>query len=658
MHISYSAMAVLLVAPALVPAQEPTPAEVPPVIVSDTRTEQSMVSVPASIRIITRTEIERSGARSVAGVLRGVGGVQIADLFGDGSGAHISIRGFGNRAHSNTLVLVDGRRLNNPDIAPPNILSIPIKDIERIEVVLGSAGTLYGDQAVGGMVNIITRTAEKLEGSVEAGAGSYDLRFARSSVSDSLDNGVTYRLSGEKRASDNYRDHNQLDHRNLFARMDFHYSSGSVFGEYRYLWQHLEAPGALFADEVRADRRQVNINLVDDFTRERTDVERLGIRQILTDHWSLEAEATNRESNADFRLSSRFGPLAPGTQDRHAQELTPRLIGSYMTDNGEMLFTIGHDMRHSDYEIQSPVGMQRNRQSVDARYAQAVTPLTSRVAMTVGLRHALVRNDIIDSFTFPSEVDLNDSETVTELGLSFSPNSEWRLFGRRDENFRFAKVDEYTDPPPGVILKTQTGVSYELGAEWQQAGHSARMVAYRLDLDNEISPVPGVGAFGFPANTNIDSTRRDGLILAGTLRATANLHLAADYSYVDARAHSGAIDGNRVPLVPRHSGRISVTYAPTAHWEIFAEVVATGERVFSGDFGNDYDRLAGYGVTNLKFDYHANGFQLSARVNNLFNRKYSDFGAIGFNPATFANEESYFPSPKRNFWLTAGYRFQ
>jgi len=104
--------------------------EIPAVVVSAARTEQSTLTTPASITVITREQIDASGARHVAEVLRGQGGVQINDFYGDGSRASVGMRGFGETAGSNTLVLVDGRRLNNPDIAAADLNSIALQDVE------------------------------------------------------------------------------------------------------------------------------------------------------------------------------------------------------------------------------------------------------------------------------------------------------------------------------------------------------------------------------------------------------------------------------------------------------------------------------------------------------------------------------------------------
>lgn len=88
------------------------------IVVTGQRTEQFAIEAPAAISVITREDIERSGAQSIAEVLRGQAGLQIRDTIGDGArGIVVAMRGFGENAANNTLVLVDGRRLNNPSMA-------------------------------------------------------------------------------------------------------------------------------------------------------------------------------------------------------------------------------------------------------------------------------------------------------------------------------------------------------------------------------------------------------------------------------------------------------------------------------------------------------------------------------------------------------------
>lgn len=631
-------------------AQEKSALEVEEVVVSDIRSERSEVSTPASIVIIGREEIEKSGAAHLTEVLRARGGVQVSDTFGDGTGASVSVRGFGETSNANTLVLVDGRKLNNNDIGDPDLNSIPLNDIERIEIVQGSAGTLFGDQAVGGVINIITRRPEKLRAEINARAGSYSRRGGHASLSQKLDNGVYYRLSAEGSETDNYRDHNESNLRSLFATAGYEYATGDVFVELQNVDERLETPGALFADEVAADRQQSVSNFANDFANTETNVQRVGIRQTITDWLSFEAEGTNREVESEFVLSGRTFAGTPSDQSRHLIGFTPRLIVAYPTRNGDLLLTVGHDLELFDYNLSTVFGNQDNEQKIRGTYFQAVVPVHRKLSLTIGARNAKVENDLSDDFTFPAGIEIDDSEFLTELGFAFRPNDAWRFFARRDESVRFAKVDEYLDPEPGTILRTQTGVSYELGAEWSNGGHNARVVAYRLDIDDEIAVVPGVGFFGFPANTNLPKTRRDGLILLVGAQVMDRLRILGDYSYVDARVEEGPVQGNRVPLVAEHILRLAGEYSPAPEWRLFGEIQYVSDKVFSGDFDRQLETLSGYTVVNLKGDYRYQNVTVEARVNNVFDEEYSEFGARATRGAS--EVPSFFPAPERNFWLS------
>ncbi len=661
LHRFILAAALLLPTPRALPAGE-SPTALPDVLVSATRSAQSNVTVPASITIISREEIARSGARNLAEVLRGRGSVQVIDSFGDGSRTTVGMRGFGESANANTLIMVDGRRLNNIDISDPDLNSISLKDVERVEIIHGSAGTLFGDQAVGGVINVITRTPERLQAFGEARRGSYDAYELRSGVTQRLENGFSYRASIEKRESENYRNSNELDYENYLGRLGFEHSSGSAFAELQHVREDLGTPGALFAEELAANRRQAAPGQEANFSDTETTVARIGGQQALGENWSLEAELTNRESESEFLLGFRTLPATDtNLQNRHLTSFNPRLVGAYPTRNGDILITLGHDVEWADYEIRSVLGGQRNDQRTRGTYGQAVVPILPGTSLTFGARHLEVENDLLDDgpfASFPAGRDIDDRKFVTEAGLSFRPDERWRMFVRRDENVRFVKVDEFLFTTPGVPLKTQTGESYEAGVEWADGGHRAKALVYWLDLDDEIAFDPSAGPFGFGANVNLESTRRKGVILEAAWQATARLRLAGTYSYIDARVRSGALKGNRVPLVARHVGFASVDYRLTPSWRVHAEVHGVSERVFSGDFDKVLGELPGYGVVNLLSEVRRGGWTFAVRVNNLLDNEYSDSGARSFDPITFAPVESFFPSPERNFWLSVRYDYE
>ena len=121
---------------------------------------------PAAVYVITQEDIRRSGATSIPEVLRLVPGVEVAQV--DRDHWSVGIRGFGAVLASKLLVLIDGRSVYTPLFAGVywQAQATPLEDIERIEVIRGPGGTIWGANAVDGVINIITKSAKDTHGSM------------------------------------------------------------------------------------------------------------------------------------------------------------------------------------------------------------------------------------------------------------------------------------------------------------------------------------------------------------------------------------------------------------------------------------------------------------------------------------------------------------
>lgn len=627
--------------------------QLPTVIVSAARTEQSTVTIPAAINIITRDEIEASGASNVSEVLRNQGGIYLTDYFGAGTHSTVAMRGFSSEAAANnTLIIIDGRRLNNIDLSGPDLNSISLKDIERIEIIQGSAGTLYGDQAVGGVINIITKSPEKASKEIELSTGSYNRHRVTAKIEDKISEKLSYRLTGDYFKSDNYRDNNQLENTDVFGRLNYQLNEGLLFLEAQKVQEDMELPGPLFQAEVDQNRRQSTADYATDFSDSKTEVLRMGWRQSLFNNWILEAELTSRDQEIDVQQSfTGFVITTPSTVKYEQAEFTPRMIGVFPMDNREMTITMGADLLVTDYSSELTIITDEQKQT--SYYAQLLTPFMQKWYLILGTRHAVIENDVIS----PNETgEVNDSVTVFEYGLSYSPSDSVRLFARMDENFRFAKVDELTYTSPGDKLETQIGESVELGVEYKQSEYSFRAVIYRLELKDEIAFDPiAADPFGGNngANVNFDLTTHEGLIIDARYQFNPSLGFNGSFTYTDAEFDSDVFEGNAITDVPKNTLLLSTDYKHNDNWHYFIEIAYIGERYLLGDNDNLQGKQSSYSVMNANINYDRQVWSFSARINNLLDEEYSEssVAADAWNPA------AYYPSPERNFWLSAAYRF-
>ncbi len=618
------------------------------IVVSATRWETPGIPTAGSITVITRNQIIESGANHVIDVLRGQGGVQIRDLYGDGSRATIDMRGFGDSAGANTLILVDGRRLNNTDLHAPDLNLISIKDIERIEIIQGSATVLYGDQAVGGVINIITRQPDALEIGVDLGYGSYDQQLQVLNLANRFDNGIGIRTSLERRLSDNYRDNNDLEYLNVFTNLSYDWGRGSIFAELQRTNEELGVPGALFANEINISRKQTTKPL--DFNDSIADVFRAGGAFSLTPDWDIAGEYTRRDEDVNGNITFSGGFGFAFTQKRMHQSFNPRVRGKISYGNQEMLLVAGADIEKTDYKL---VSFTRSDQDLKSIYTLATLPLNDVVSITGGLRKAWVENKIV-AFV---PIKPADHLTAATMGITITPDDAWRFFIKREDNYRIPLVDEQTDVFFSGLpeLKTQTGTSYEAGVEWRNRWISSRLLGYVLKLENELAFNPLIGLFG--QNVNLDPTKRTGAIFDFTVTPVDKITVSTKYTYTDAKFENTVNTGERIPLVAEHQLHFSTTYRFLPDWSLYGEVLLIDDRVASGDIQNNFALLPGYGTGNLYLRYDNGVWNINARINNILDKKYSDSAGVGFNPGTGNMETGFFPAPERNFMLTVGYEF-
>jgi iron complex outermembrane recepter protein len=167
-------------------------------VTSVSKKEEKLFQTAAAVYVITQDEIRRSGLASLPELLRLVPGLQVARI--DGSKWAVSARGFNGRLANKLLVLVDGRSVYSPETSGVywEVQDLLLEDIERIEVIRGPGGTLWGANAVNGVINIITKSTKDTQGGVvTAGIGSEERGFGSIRYGANLGDNASYRVYGK-----------------------------------------------------------------------------------------------------------------------------------------------------------------------------------------------------------------------------------------------------------------------------------------------------------------------------------------------------------------------------------------------------------------------------------------------------------------------------
>ncbi len=598
--------------------------------------------------VIDRETIRHSQARNLAEVLSGQAGLQVTDLFGNGLQTSVDMRGFGPTAGSNVLILVDGRRLNNSsDTGAPALYRIPVDSIERIEITRGSAGVRYGNQAVGGVINIITRDTDLPRAFVETTAGSYNSIEGVFGLTQNLSESVSLHLDGNYQESDNYRDNNAMTLRYLNARLKKTHADGFVELEVSGNQDWWQLPGALNDSELQSNRRQSADDFAGDYSKRNYVTSAITIEQAVNQNWLLTGDISYRDETGEFQNSFRGSPSPAYPQIRKVTSFQPRLIGKIFENTR---LTFGIDLENTDYSLDAVV-LQEVTQRIQDGFVIGDIQLTEKLSLSSGLRYSSIENDI----TFGSnKATLNDSATLGNLAIRYQFAPSWTGFVRIDENLRYATVDEHTNTVYDMVskiqqpigLKNQTGRSYETGLTWENAATRIQFSAYQLDLKNEIS---------FDSSTyyniNLDRTRRNGFTLEVDHNLTSNWTAGTQYTFTDGKITDGPFAGNVIPLVAKNTGRFYLLGRLNKNSSFFAETIYTGKRYLGADYYNTQPELDNSILTNMAFLHDRGNVQVALRINNLFDEQYIASGS------TDGSEKGYFSAPKRNFSLSVRYNF-
>jgi iron complex outermembrane receptor protein len=645
--------------------------------------------VGTSATVITAEEIAHSPAQTLQEIIAQTPGVQLTTLFGGVNGAqtNVDLRGFGAFATANTLVLINGRRLNDIDMAGVDLSTIPLNSIERIEITRGNSGAvLYGDNAVGGVINIVTKTGAggppvAIRG--EAGAGSFNQRMAAVSAATNFGPWSTS-FYGNGIKSDGYRVNNVLDQRNAVGNIQYSTPDLTAFLTLSGDDQKLGLPGGRLVDpsiglnELATDRRGTSTPF--NYANKQGANVTAGFTKSLWNGVDLIVDGGVRDKKQQAGFFGSDIAIPFNYVDTHLQtwSITPRLsIKNLMFGMPSTILT-GIDYYdatyHSDrpeFRGAPPIHVYDLSQQTLAGYWQHTIGLLPSTDFSYGARVQNTRLSARDRYdpTAPGAFDiqanpLDSSETqyALHVGLEHRLNNVFSVFGRAARAFRTPDVDErvasgpsfdpvlFTPIPQTFKLKTQTSNDVELGYRIKDGPFQMQTSIYNMDLENEIHFDP-VNFF----NYNLDPTRRYGVETATSLRLSDTLLVRGGAAYTRAVFREGPNMGNDVPLVSRFTANGGVTWNV---WEKYFVVDATvrywRDRFMDNDQPNRQKPIPGDATVDFKLSGEYQHFFWSLSVNNLFNALYYDYAiASAFTDGRF----SAYPLPGRTYMVKAGATF-
>lgn len=549
---------------------------------------------------------------------------------GDNRQSALSIRGFGDNAAANSLILVDGFPLTNSSLLPPNFNAISLSDIERLAIFQGSQGSRWGDQAVGGVLSINTRLPHGNILEVVAEKGSFNKTFLSAYLAKRFTNGIFIKTSGFNNETDNYRQHNHQHDKTGLLQTGIEYAKGLVSVKVQTTQTSAEIPGGLTETQYKAHPRQASnfLNYID-YT---INLYQLLIKHSISSNWMVETRLGRQTTASDGRVA------ITSAMNESQDFFNPELIGRIHDHK----LLVGYTYQNNDYKISTLLNTNQVNAKQQQLYGQWIAPIFSTIDLTIGSRLAQQRNQTSQSYT--------NQVWVNELGVAYKLNDALEFYLRRDTNFRFPKANEMLWLAEGVArLHAQTGRSYEGGLKLRREQFRAQLSLYQLALHNEIAFNPTktlenpVGSF-----QNYSNTLRQGVTLTEDWRLTPKWNIDSQINYVNARFQSGLLSGKSIPAVPALNANAGLSYFWSEAWRAKYTALYTGSRYASLDRFNKGQKQPGYWLSLISLQYKPKWWVASFEVINLFNQKYTT--ATVYN--TQARDITYYPGSGREYQLT------
>ena len=615
------------------------------------------VAMYGGAQVITDKELEQRRYKSVTDVLSYYG-IQRYNMTGGVNDWTASWHGFS--AGSEVVVLVDGIKANETDDNVVYWSTIPVSDIERIEIIPG-ASSQFGSGAFAGVVNIITK--QKPHNEIAIRSGSYG--FGQQRLAMGVERGdYTFQISGQHTAESGWREKSNYDENQIDATMGWKIADGKLVAKILSTDSNNGYADTLTDEElhenpawaVQNDRRFISSSKY-----------QLNYTGILSDDWSYALEGAQRKRSVRYFSRSRGGIEGNLTKNDSRENSDTSLVQL----NYKNMLTIGYD-----YRVAQMLTEEWGGTGYDAFWMPYLLDMnTKTVSMTgdkseaapfiqtflkndygylrLGAREDAVRYSFSDSVNSSGMMYKNFSKRSHsgELGMNLTEyTTAYFSYGQAFRAPTFSQLFGSYGYPGNTDLLPERATTYEFGMNHLFDKSKIHWAAFRTLVDDEIVYTS--------MNDNASKTRRDGYTIDGSSQLTTVFSVRGVYTYTKARIleyQTGAKDfeGYSVPQAPEHTYQLGCVYSPDK-LTVAIDHVFVGAQYVNSDFYNEMPMLRPYQYTDVHTTYAVTtDWSVFADVYNVFNNRYCDYALKDF----FSNAMYYIPGEPRKGSLGMSYRF-
>lgn len=637
-----------------------------PVIVEASRLGQAKEEIPSHVDVITRADIDSSRAESTVELLERRANIFIRKMNPNPAMSQVTMRGYGMNGFGRVKILVDGEELNNPDMNAQELVRVPVRSIEKVEILHGPQTVLHGGNASAGVINILSDVDSYEKKTVlDVHGGSWGTFGAHIGTRGGFEEtGTTYFADLDYDRSDGWRQNSQYDLWSLKGGVRQHFGEASWFDTRAfYADTRYGTPGGIYTGRATygidyGDWKPVSSKADTSEDEARSSVYGLTLsgRGAFSDERRIDASFSFRDRK--YAGLSTYGDnyYDVYTYDWKIAYVDETEIGGFANR-----FTAGTDFKYDDLRAKNNGNNDKNDYDrfTGAVFAHDEFWILESLSAFGGARGAWFcsRDTYTNTGIFVREKDRKTKGAAAgEAGINWRPLDGLKVFAKWSHFYHAPLADEffpltyYGITKPNMKLGPEEGDDFQVGADYTFLDDfNFNMTYYHAELKDEIMLYNG-------QNVNVDDrTARDGFDTSLTWARDKVGSAGVMYSYIHSRFTEGADRGKYLPTVPVQQLR--------AYGEVFIVdwIAVGGGYRFVGRqrYDNDFAGLGGMMPNYSLFDAGVrvmptwgwlDGFTFAFTVDNLFDKKY-------FSYAGYYDPWYVYPGARRTYMFTIRYEF-
>ena len=616
--------------------------------------------VGSSTEIINYKTISNSSYKTLGDLLSKYSGIFFENLYyGMDTKSTVRMRGFGEQASRNIMILVDGVRLSDMTIAGANLSRIPIDNIYEIQILKGGSSTvIHGDGAVGGSINIITKNPKYLEDEVniKSSIKSFSSKENSVSINKNIKDFVLQTFASTS-DSKGYRENNKFENDTFQFNLSLlkdpltRYSASLNYSD-----EYTGLPGSITLTDFYTRPRFVRSGSIDSFAEEKIQSWKLNNEKKFTRGKIL---TTLKYEEKDQKTSSMYsGVNIRAKTDLSTYTLSSKLNKKFINKDLNVDANFGIDHYNSTYRAigNNWAGTPYNNiasQKIVEPFAliKFSNTTNSNIEYEAGFRQHYYDLDA-DNYTNKSSLLSRVRQNYAwSLGFNYILDNNRNTFGHISRSFRSPRLDEIislvSPNPTSTDIEHQYSHDIEIGHKIKSNDSNYNVALYRSLIKNQI--VYNSAAF---ANQNFDPSVQQGVELEFDTLINPNFKFVSNINYIDSHFTEGVEKGNETPYVPRLSGNTSLYFNFDKQTDFSVNYKYIGQKRSGNDPNYILPKSKSYQVVDFNINYKIKNITIKGSVNNLLDKKYYTNLIKSWD-----NKAYVYPQPGRTLFLGVEAKF-